>query len=848
MPAKSTRDTLIIIDGYSLLFRAFFATQYFSTSDGRPTNALFGFSNMVLSLLEKERPYGLVVVFDAPGKTFRDALYPEYKGHRQETDPALKDQLPKARDLCAALGLDFVEVVGFEADDLAGTLARRAGEQGLHALIVTGDKDQLQLVDDNTTVRMTKRGLSDVEDYTPANFHEHFPFPPSLIPDYKALRGDPSDNIPGVAGVGDKTASALLEQFGPVESILARLEEVAPKVRDKIAADPEVLTLGKKLTTIVTDMELDFQIKPYRVTPQTVESAKRLFTDLEFRSLMRRLDVVLPLFSSDPIEAIAEVVEAVPARTVTANSPEELFARFSGLPEVAIAMGEEGVAVAVGDEATLIPREMTGALDWLAHTGLALHDGRLVTAPLGFAVRFAFDAQLAAYVLAPGRGKYMLQDTYREFFGREMAPDPGSQAVALWALREPMKRRLAEEGTLSVYEQVDLPLLPILIEMERAGILVDARCLQAFSADVTKQIAALQTEIWDLAGEEFTIGSPKQLGYILFEKLGLAAGKKTKTGYSTDVDVLNMLAADNEIAAKVLNWRELTKLKSTYADSLPALVREDGRIHTTFNQTVAATGRLSSMDPNLQNIPVRTELGREIRRAFVAPPGKLLLSLDYSQIELRLLAHMCDDPVLVEAFAKGEDIHTATAASIFGVADEAVTSDQRRQAKMVNYAVLYGMSDFGLAGALGLGVSEARGIIQAYFDQFPSVKRFTETIVEEARMKGFTTTLTGRRRYFPDIHSANRNVRMGAERQAVNAPIQGSAADVIKIAMINLYKTNLMERVTMLLQVHDELVFECAEGDVGIAGDLAKVMAEPMKLKVPLVVDAKIGPNWRDMC
>jgi DNA polymerase-1 len=854
MPGKSTRHTYIIVDGYSLAFRAFYGTQFLSTSDGRPTNALFGLANMLLSLLSSEEPYGIVVAFDAPGKTFRHAEFPEYKAQRKEADPALKEQLPATRDLVAALGIPTAELVGFEADDLVGTIAKKVSAQGMRALVVTGDMDQVQLVDDSTTVRMTVRGITDVKDYTPESVKERFGFGPELLPDYKALRGDPSDNIPGVAGVGDKIATALIQRFGRVEEILTHLAEVEPRVRAKIEAEPEVLALGKRLTTIVTDAPFDFEPKRYKVDSETIQQAKRLFESLEFRTLQRRLDAVLPKFAAEPLGPPAEVREPLATRTAPATSPGEPRMRFGDAEAVALAVGEEGVALCAGDDALLVPRDMHGALAWLSGEEapeLLVHDGRAqAQLLLGLGVQhpqFGFDTQLAAYVLQPGRGSYELAACAREHLGLDLGRDAGSAAAAVWALRGPMTDRLSAEGTWRCYDEIDLPLLPILLEMERTGIAVDAGYLAEFSARLAGQIDALASDVYGLAGERFNIGSPKQLGTVLFEKLGLPAGKKTKTGYSTSVDVLAGLAHEHEIVAKVLSWRELTKLRSTYADALPGMAGDDGRIHTTFQQTVTATGRLSSTDPNLQNIPVKTQLGREIRRAFVAPPGSVLLSLDYSQIELRVLAHMCEDPGLVGAFEAGLDIHAATAHSLFGVPTEEVSSDQRRVAKMVNYAVLYGMSDFGLSQALGTSVGEAHEIIDAYFRQFPSVRAFTDAIIEEARTKGHTTTISGRRRYFPDIHSANRQVRMGAERAAINAPIQGSAADVIKIAMVNLHKTGLPTGVRMLLQVHDELVFECDEAQAGVAPKIAEMMSSAAELRVPLVVDTKAGPNWRDM-
>ncbi len=851
MAEKSTKKTYIIIDGYSLVFRAYFGTQFLSTSDGRPTNAIFGFTNMLLSLLDNEQPYGIVVAFDAPGKTFRHADFPEYKAHRKETDTALIQQIPLVHDLVEALGVDREELAGFEADDLVGTIAKRVEKAGMHALIVTGDNDQLQLVTQDTTVRYTVRGITDVVDYTPEKVFEKFGFGPEMVPDYKALRGDPSDNIPGIAGIGEKTATALLQEFGHVENLVEHLDKVNPKIRAKLEADLDLITTGKKLTTIVCDAPLSYDLKPYRVDLEGMERARSFLQSLEFRTLQNRIDKILPKFSDGLFTEAVAVAEQPTVEATDAQTADEVRSAFSKKAIVAISCDAEGVCLAAGELVWRVPVALAGSLQWLSEKRCIVHDGRNTIKALRAHnlpdVPLVFDSQLAAFVLSPGRGHYDLRAACREHLEREPGADAASMAACLFALYQPMTDRMKAEGTLHAFAEVDLPLLPILMKMEDRGILLDTGYLHDFSVTLKRDIETLAGEIHELAGETFTIGSPKQLGYILFEKLGLTAGKKTKTGYSTDVDVLTALAAENEIAAKVLSWRELTKLKSTYADSLPTMVGADGRVHTTYNLTGAATGRLSSTDPNLQNIPTRTELGREIRRAFIAPEGRILLSLDYSQIELRLLAHMCEDPRLLEAFDKGEDIHRATAESLFGTPGPNVTSDQRRIAKMVNYAVLYGMSDFGLAQSLGMGVGEAKAIIEAYFAKFPRVKDFTTSIIEEARTKGFTTTLIGRRRYFPDIHTANRQMRMAAERAAINAPMQGTAADVIKIAMINLNQSGLLNGTQMLLQVHDELVFECDKGKAGVAKDIASIMSKAMELRVPLDVDTKSGTNWRDM-
>ncbi|MEP0765951.1 MAG: DNA polymerase I [Fimbriimonadia bacterium] len=849
MSDKSTRKTYIIVDGYSLAFRAFFATQLLTTSDGRPTNALFGLTNMLLSLLDKEHPYGIVVVFDAPGKTFRHAQFPEYKAHRKEADPALKEQLPTMRDLVAALGIPSLEALGFEADDLAGTLAKRAAEQGFHVLIVTGDNDQLQLVDENVTVRMTMRGISDVVDFTPELVRERFGFGPERIPDYKALRGDPSDNIPGVPGVGEKTATLLIQEFGTVEQIAERLNEIPPKYRSKLEGSVDVLRLGKELTTIVTDAPVEFDFTPYEPDAAALDRAREFLESLEFRSIVRRLEPVLSKYVRGGPDGVTTVQETprVEVSVLTLDASGE--AALRGLPEIGLAVSEDGVALSDGQSVW----HAAGGIEWLADSGapaLRVHNARGVVSGLGrlgvARPRFAFDTELAAYVLAPGRGSYSLEDLARDYLGG-MADGAAGTALACFCLAAPMTQRLTDEQTLSVFQDLEMPLIPVLLDMEEAGICVDREYLSTLSSHLSQRIDELARDVYAAAGREFNIGSPKQLAKVLFEEMGLPSGRKTKTGHSTDADVLGELAAAHPIAKLVIDWREVTKLKSTYADALPKMVQPDGRIHTTFNQTVAATGRLSSVDPNLQNIPVKTDLGREIRRAFVAPPGHVLLSLDYSQIELRLLAHMSEDPVLTSAFHEGLDIHAATAHSLFGIPENEVSPEQRRVAKMVNYAVLYGMSDFGLAQSLQIGVGEAHEVIATYFRQFPGVREFTESIVAQARRDGYTKTLLGRKRYFPEIQSSNRQMRMAAERAAINAPIQGSAADMIKLAMIKLYKSGATGSARLLLQVHDELLFECPETDVEVNGAIREVMASAMPLKVPVVVDKKVGPNWRDM-
>lgn len=855
---------LVILDGYSLLFRAFFATRYMSTSDGKPTNAVFGFTGMLFQLLERENPDAIVVAFDAPGKTFRHAEYPEYKGTRKETAPELVDQFPVVRELIQALGIPSIEVTGYEADDVVGTISRLGEENGYRTTIVTGDLDSLQLVDRSVSVMTTRVGVSDTVVYTPEKVVERFGFGPEHVTDFKAIAGDPSDNIPGVPGIGEKGATALIQKFGHVEAMLERWDEVEPKYQKKIEPAKDTMLLSKRLATIDRKVPLEYDFQPFQVDETQIEAAESMLDALEFRSFRKRARAILSRYSTGELrdsQAIESVVESLEVHSESAETFEALRQwvadrPFSLLFEVSsdqMGMFDEpsrtGV-VAVDREVRKCPEAWAHRLVFEVPGQAILHDGkplfRLSGAPLQAPL---FDSALAGYVLQSSRGSYHIADLVKAYL--DVAPPASIEqmAAALWHLEPAMKDRLAKEQQDRVLFDIELPLMPVLAEMERIGIKVSRETLEEFSKSLQIEIDRLAQSIYEQAGQTFSIGSPKQLGEVLFDKLQIPGPKKGKNGYPTGAEVLLPLAAEHPIVADVLSWREYSKLKSTYSDALPRMIAEDGRIHTSFNQTVAATGRLSSNDPNLQNIPIRTELGRQIRGAFVAEQGFTLASFDYSQIELRLLAHLCKDDALVEAFQNGKDIHSATASLMFNVDLESVTKDQRRYAKTLNFAVLYGVTDFGLAAQMGGGfsVQEARALIDQYFERFPKVKAFTESVVAEARSKGFTTTLYGRRRYFPDIHSQNRNERLAVERQAVNAPIQGAAADMVKLAMIRSRKTLGDAATRMLLQVHDEIVFEMAENETNLIPRLKSDMEAALPLDVPVVVDCKVGTAWNAM-
>jgi len=890
------RKKLVVIDGSSLIYRAFFALPSLTTADGTPTNAVYGFTNMLLKILEDEQPDLILLALEG-GRTFRHTEFADYKSHRPRTPDDLAVQTPIARAVTEAFGIPIIQHRGYEADDVIGTITCRGKSEGYDVLVVTGDHDALQLVNDHVKVFMTQRGVTDAKCFDEAGVVERYGLKPEQLPDFKALKGDTSDNIPGIAGIGDKTATSLIGQYGNLEALLDHAEEVkAARVRTNLLEGRQNALLYKRLATIVTDLPLETPWDQWQYAGPDVPRLQQLFHRLEFRTLGRRLEQLFPpkgkSAGGDAPDA-GPVGDAEVAFRVLTEGPEldqwvDRAQRTGSVSIRTLQVGGEGRTGALralalsasGDTIVLEATEPEGEGLFAAEAEpfrlpdslrALLEDPSLLV--IGHDVktsyhallkkglrigRVGFDTMLAAYVLNPGRSNYRLEDLTREFLQQGIGTgEPldllSREAALVERLWEPMDQRLKKDELTQVYYQLELPLICLLGDMEALGVGVDCTELRNLSRRLAERIAELEHKAYEIAGKPFNLGSPKQLQEILFVEMGLPSGRKTKTGYSTDSDTLQDIAAVHPLPAIILEYREVAKLKSTYADALQSLVDpQDGRVHTHLNQTVAATGRLSSSDPNLQNIPIRTEVGREIRAAFVPATGMKLLSADYSQIELRLMAHVTGDPELVRAFREGRDVHTATAAKVFAVPLEQVTSSQRRSAKTVNFAVMYGQKDFGLSRQLRIPLKEAHDLIEAYFAEFPGVLQFTEATLNQARQDGYVTTLPPyrRKRYTPGIHAGNRNERLSAEREAVNAPIQGTAADVIKIAMIKvaaaMKEANVRSR--MILQVHDELLFEIVpEEEEQMLRLVAHEMEHAYALQVPLEVETKVGCNWRDV-
>ncbi|MBX5483149.1 MAG: DNA polymerase I [Myxococcaceae bacterium] len=887
--ARAQPPVLTLIDASGFIFRAYHAIQHLSTSKGVPTNAVYGFTRMILKTLRELSPTHVALAFDKESRLGRQAIDPTYKANREGPPSDLVPQFELIRRVVDALNLPVVEFAGWEADDVVGTLACAAKKQGYKVLIITGDKDFIQLVDEDVTL------FDPMQDrYTDLQaVKEKYGITPPQMKDYLALVGDAIDNVGKVPGIGPKTATELLQQFGDVEALIARVGEVKkPKIREAIAASTEILRKNMQLVSMRLDLPIDTDIEKFRRRPIHEKEARALFGELEFFKLLQEMP--------------AEAPTPLASETVVVTTETQL----SELASAAAAAGKLAV----------IPT-FEGPIDWaeLIGLGLALPDGRTFYLPLGHrylgapaqlpvatvarvlgpifadpAVKKAGhdlkilmrvlaangmslegaedDVEMLSYLLNPSRKEHALPDLTRERLRNELPPDPHQLAkkrgdgpsalsveeLAPWSgASADAARRLAPELWAEVEQvalaklarEVELPLMSILAKMERAGVRLDTVALKATEDRVDQEAAAKLQEIFRYAGHEFQVNSPKELCTVLFDELKLPVLKRGKTGPSTDQEVLEKLAEQHPLPRAVIEWRGLSKLKSTYLEPLPTMLGKDGRLHTTFRQAVAATGRLSSVDPNLQNIPIRGEMGPVIRRAFVADPGHVLISADYSQVELRLLAHFSEDPGLIEAFEKDQDVHTRTAAEVFGVPPEAVTPDQRRAAKMVNFGIAYGLSPHGLSTRLDIPQEEAKSIIDRYFERFGGIRRYIEQTIEQARRSGFVETLFGRRRYIPDIHSRNRNAAQAAERAAINMPIQGTAADVIKMAMIRLDR-RLQEKhlkARMLLQVHDELLLEAPEEERDEVLALAvDTMSGIVQLRVPLKVEAGAGANWAE--
>lgn len=890
--------TVAIIDAYSLLYRAFFALPPLTNKQGDVTNAAYGFTMMLVKLLDEQDPEYLVVAIDMPATTFRHEAFEDYKAHRKPMPDDLRPQVGMVRDILEAMRVPIIGVEGFEADDVIGTLATRAARDGMDALIVTSDRDALQLVDGHVRVLANKKGITETVLYDRQAVIDRYGVTPEQLPDVKALAGDPSDNIPGVPGIGEKTASKLIAQHVSLEHLLEHLDEVKGKAAEALAAHAEQARQSKALATIRCDVPLEnFTWEQCHRQPWDREKLLELFRRLDFRSLIPRLqtpareaDEAAPMGPTRLLRIADDVARAVRDLTgpcavaPVASGPDPLRDRLVG---IALSAGDAHLYVPLEgpppEQANLFdiaePVKHADCLRALApllespELHLIAHDVKALALWLraqGVELRGShFDTLIAAYLIDP-TDRHHLPDLALEFLTVNVeAPDltalwragdeealadaAGRTAQLLRRLETPLRVGLAEHELMPLFRDVEMPLTRVLAEMEWRGVKLDLRHLDALAAEMGKELYHLEGEIYRLAGEQFTINSPKQLQYILFDKLNLPKGRKTKTGYSTDADTLAGLADRHEIVRKILAYREVAKLKSTYVDALPRLADAHDRVHTHFNQAVTATGRLSSSDPNLQSIPIRTEEGRQIRAAFIpSEPGWQLLAADYSQIELRVLAHITRDDALIEVFRRGEDLHTATACRVFNVTPDAVTREMRRMAKIVNFSIPYGTTAFGLAQQLGAPRELAEELMQTYLARFPGVADYMKKIVERARREGYVTTLLHRRRPLPDLQAPSPPVRQAAERTAINTPIQGSAADIMKLAMLRVDRA-LREtpslRARLLLQVHDEVVLEMPAEETDAVSDLVRDAmrnAYP-ELIVPLEVEVKIGPNWRDV-
>ncbi len=861
---------MLLIDGNSLLHRAFHALPPLRTSKGVHTNAVYGFLNMLFRILQEENPDYVTVAFDKKGPTFRHDEYAAYKATRPKTPDELIGQFDILKEILKALNINFIEADGFEADDILGTISKKGEQEGIFSIIVTGDKDALQLVSSNTNVLLTKKGISEMETYDTEKVKSRYGIHPEAVADMKGLMGDKSDNIPGVPGVGEKTAAKLIQEFKTLDNVLKNTDKLKGKVRENLEKYAEQAEASKYLATIVRDVPLEFNPDDIVYCEPNYDKLINLFRDLEFYSLIDR--VKIPANSIDTKEFDTETTQNIEDN----NALQKLVKKINSSKNIAVLVDAEkkdlvsyatdGIYISVENKCYFISHKLLKKNSSISFLKQILedtaiykitHDGKFtrnVLRQLGIDFRCQFDTMLAAYLLESSKPRYDIPILVMEYLGKTLADTSGfdKKTPYLFELKKIMDEKIKDCLMDKLFYEVEIPFSVVLADMEHAGIKVDFAKLQELSERFGKKLAALTEEIYDLAGTEFNINSPKQLGEILFEKLSLPVIKRTKTGYSTDAEVLEKLRPSHPIIEKILEYRFLMKMKSTYADGLSALVdKKTGRIYTSFNQTVTSTGRISSTEPNLQNIPVKTEEGKHIRGVFTSDgPGHVLLSGDYSQIELRVLAHMSQDPGLIEAFVSGEDIHRRTASEVFGVPQEEVTPLLRDKAKAVNFGIIYGISDYGLAQNLGISNQEAKEYIDAYFARYPGVREYIRETIRSAKALGYVTTLFNRRRYIPDINSRNYHLRSFAERTAVNTPIQGSAADVIKIAMVkvhdNLRQSNLKAKI--LLQVHDELILDVPEEELTAVKEILKQhMENAIPLRVPLVVDFKQGFTWEEL-
>jgi DNA polymerase-1 len=837
-PARDAE--LFLVDGNNLAYRAFFALpEELATSEGFPTGALLGFANMLFKLLSDYRPKGVAVAWDTrPVHRHAEAAAADvvYKEGRKPMPDLLREQFPHFRPIVEAFGYRNLEFEGWEADDVIATLATRADAAGVKTCVVSTDRDAFQLVSPNVTLMMTPRGVSDVSVYTPERVEARYGIRPEQIPDFIGLKGDTSDNIPGVPGIGDKTAGQLIAQYGSLEEVLAHADEMSPARKKNLIEYGDLARSSKQLATMRRDLDLDCDPAELVLAPPDRAELRETFRRFEFRALLGRID---------------ELEEAVPARerisagTTVRWREEPSNSLLLSQGPLGIAADEGRIAVASGDEVVVSPRPVFVDGDFVAHDAKSLQ------------IEASDDTMILAYLIEPARSEYLLDDLAAEY-NVEAVPEPEAEeetaqlvrhAAVTARLRDPLLDRVRERGEEPLYRDIEMPLIRVLAGMERAGVKIDTYRMGEITARLADRVEELEARCYELAGEEFVIGSPSQLAKILFEKLALTPGRKGKTGYSTDTKVLRSIRGDHEIVPLIEEWRELSKLLNTYLQPLPEMIGEDGRLHTTFNQTVAATGRLSTSNPNLQAIPIRTNLGKEIRSAFVAEPGARLISADYSQIELRILAHVSGEPKLREAFERGEDIHTATAAEVLGVDPAKLTSAQRSIAKMINFGIVYGISAFGLSENLEIPREQAQQYIDAYLARFPHVQDFIQRTIERAEEDGYATSLLGRRRPVPELRVRNRQTRGFGERVAVNFVMQGSNADIIKVAMVSIEKRLREEgrSARIVLQVHDELLLEAPDAETSVVKELVREeMCKAYPLDPPLAVDIGAGDSWAD--
>lgn len=881
MTEENKTPLVALVDGSNYIYRAFYALPLLTNSKGFPTNAIYGFTNMLLKLKRELQPDYIVVTFDLKGPTTRHEEFEDYKATRKPMPDDLIPQIPYIKDVVRGFSICVLEKQGTEADDIIGTLTVRASQKGWRTAIISGDKDLMQLVDENVTMIDTMKDKT----YDIVAVKEKFGVGPDKVVEILGLMGDTSDNIPGVPGIGPKTAQRLIEEYGTVEEIIKNAENLKNvKLRESIRQYSQQARLSRQLASIRKDIEIDFDFQDAAVKEPDKEVLSKLFSEFEFSSLLQEIKQDRPKTTKE----YKQITEK--------KSLDDFIAFLKKSHEISLEIIFEknqptdliGIAVMAGKDACYIPLGHTNVLDQLPvkevllmlapvlqNAGIKKYVYDLKTALVNlanFEVQADEDLQLAAYLLNPAKNSYELDEVVWEYLHErvsspsdvaggkgkiyplalvpldKMTAYAGQRADAIHELAPIVIAQLKKIDAFELYHKVEMPLLHVLAEMEKKGVLVDVPLLRQMSAELMQLLSISEEKIHRLAGEKFNINSPKQLQSILFEKLKLPAGRKTKEGYSTDVEVLTDLARSHELPAEILAFRSLSKLKSTYVDALPALINpQTGRIHTSYNQTVTATGRLSSSNPNLQNIPIRTLEGKRIRQAFIADPGCFLISADYSQIELRVLAHLSEDEALIDAFASDEDIHTHTASDVFGVFPQMVNADMRRQAKVINFGVLYGMSAFGLSKELGISVKMAQEYIEGYFKRYKKVRIYLDGILEGARRDGFVCTLLNRRRYLPELKSKIPSVRQFAERMAINTPIQGTAADLIKVAMVNIANLFLKKKLSarLIMQVHDELVVEVpAEEKEEVMALVKKEMEEVIKLKVPLKVEIAVGKNW----